>query len=658
MSLVTVQGLTLSFAGRVLFDELGFQVQRGDRIGLVGPNGSGKTSLMRVLSGMLQADKGDVHVPKGVELGYLAQDLQDFAGGTVLGSVLSRVEGRSELETKIHALETQLETESDEETQIRLGHDLGEAHTRLAELDQRYPRHEAERILAGLGFPADELERDLSTFSGGWKMRAALAGLLFLQPEVLLLDEPTNHLDIPSVRWLEGFLANYPGAFLLICHDRDFLDRQVTKVFGFEPEGFRQSRGNYTSYLAQREEEADILEGARRNQEQKIKEAKRFIDRFRSKASKARQAQSKIKLLEKIELVETHSQHKTMKFRFPEVARSGRRVLHLDRVTKSFSGPPLYRDVDLLVERGDKIAVIGANGAGKTTLLKIGAGELGADSGDVRLGQGVEMSYFAQHHSEGLDLGQNILREVAKVVPHKGESYVRGILGAFLFTGDDVEKDIRVLSGGEKARVALAKVLVSQANFLVMDEPTNHLDLYSTEILVDALKDFGGTLLFVSHNQGFVSRLANKVWDVRDGTVHEYPGGLYEYFRFREGREPEPASTPSKSAKDEGEASAAPKGKEARQARAEARRKARQVLGPLQKRIQTLEGRISKLETKEAELSQRLADPAVFADKETSVPLLKEHGEVRKKLEELMARWEAAEEELEVARTEFEDESE
>jgi ATP-binding cassette subfamily F protein 3 len=655
MSLLTVQNLHLAFAGHSIFDDVGFQIGAGDRVGLIGPNGSGKTSLLRILARELAPDKGEIRQPKTTRLGYLPQDVQeDNSGQQLLDSVLSAIPGRHALVERIEEAEAAMEVAREEEEQIRLGTHLGELHTELSELDHRFPPHEAERVLHGLGFRASDMKRPLTEFSGGWRTRAALAGILHQKPDVLLLDEPTNHLDIPSVRWLEDFLRAHQGAIVLICHDRDFLNRQVRRLLSLEPEGLRDYSGNYDYYLKARAEEKEILEGQKRNQDQKVKEAKRFIDRFRSKATKARQAQSKIKLLEKMELIETHSDRKQVRFRFPDVERPGRHVVSLDGLSKAFGDNVLYQNLNLGIERGERVAVIGENGAGKTTLLKIVAGELDATAGKVDFGHKVNLSYYAQHQAETLSMTRTILEEVAAAVPGQSQTYVRGVCGAFLFSGDQVEKVVQVLSGGEKARVALARLLVSKGNFLVMDEPTNHLDLESTEKLVEALSEYQGTVLLVSHNQAFVNRLATKIWDVRGGTVHEYPGTLYEYYAFlaRSEKEAREAARPTPKAKviaREGDAGAAESKKAARAERAEKRQQASRVVKPLQRRVRDLEARIHKLETRSQELSGELADPELYADKERSLPLLTEHGEVTKKLAELMGRWEHATEELEEA---------
>jgi len=656
MSLVTILDVSHSFSGKDLFRDVRFQVAPGDRVGLVGPNGSGKTTLLKLIMGELTPDNGEIRINKGARLGYLPQDVHETLFGTLLRFLLHTVPGRERLTEERIRTEEALKKPPDKETQWKLAGRLAEIHQEMADLDMQFPPHEAEKILLGLGFAPEDFEKPVSSLSGGWKMRAALARLLYQKPELLLLDEPTNHLDIPSVRWFEEYLQTSSEAMVLICHDRDFLNRQVNRILSIETEGFRSYSGNYDFYLKAREEENRILEARARNQEQKIREAKRFIERFRAKASKARQAQSKIKLVDKIALVETHQKQKTIRFSFPPVSRSGRDVLQIEGLSKGFGPKPLYSDLHLRVQRGERIAIIGPNGSGKTTLLRMVAEEIAPDRGRVALGQEVTMSYYAQHHSEMLDPHKTILEEVYQVVPHESVSFVRGVCGAFLFSGNDVDKSIGILSGGEKARVSLAKILVKPGNLLVMDEPTNHLDLLSSEILINALQDYSGTLLFVSHNQAFAGRLARKIWDIRNQTVLEYPGTLYEYYDYLSAAEHPaapyaPGDDGENGLQDADEALEKAKNRKmVRKEKAEKRRQIAETLKPIQDKLHALEDRIDALETRKERLEKELADPDIFRDKERSVPLLTEYHEVKEKLEELMGRWEYQHETLDATK--------
>lgn len=666
MSLVTVLKVSLTFIERRVFDEIGFQVEPGNRIGLVGPNGSGKTTLLRLIMGEIAPDSGEVRVAKGIRTCYLPQDVHESLSGPLLQSVLDSVPGIVQLKNDLIRVEESLRIADHKEEQLRLSRQLAEIHQQLNHSESEFPNHDAEKILLGLGFDTSDFERPVSFLSGGFKMRAALASCLFQKPDLLLLDEPTNHLDIPSVRWLEQFLHAFKGAMILVSHDRDFLNRQINRIISFEPEGMRSYSGNYDFYLKAREEEKKALEAKARHQEQKVKEAERFIERFRSKASKARQAQSKIKLVKKMDVIQTHQKEKTIRFSFPEVSRSGRDVVSFEGMSKGFGKGPLYREVNLTVRRGEKIAIIGPNGCGKTTLLRMVAGEMEPDEGKISLGYGVSIGYFAQHHSEMLMPQKTVIDEVYQVVPHETVGFVRGVCSAFLFRGEDVDKVIGVLSGGERARVSLAKLLVKPGNMMVMDEPTNHLDISSSETLIDALEKYSGTLLFVSHNQSFINRLATKIWDIREGEIIEYPGNLDEYYDHLErvkvrqdkierdsknvphkGMAKNHHMTPEKSGKHRQSR------KEKKREQAEKRRLIHYTLKPILTELEGMEKRIAGLESTQNEIEKMLADPDIFRDKNRSVPLLNEYNHIREELDQLLSDWEKRQGELESTKKEL-----
>jgi len=657
MSLVSLISVSVAFSEREIFHDIGFQLEPGDRVGLVGRNGSGKTTLLRLITGEITPDTGEVKIAKRLRIGYLPQDLCESVSGSLLQSVLETIPGRADLEKDLKAAEQALMIRSDEREQARLGKEIAEIHHEMNRLEREFPRHEAEKILLGLGFETLDFARPISSLSGGWKMRAALSTLLYRKPDVLLLDEPTNHLDMPSVRWLEAFLQGFRGALVLVSHDREFLNRQIHRVVSFESEGMRSYNGNYDFYLKAREEEIRSLEARARNQEQRIRDAEKFIERFRSKATKARQAQSKIKLVKKMELVETRRKEKIVHFSFPQVARSGREVVSIDRVSKQFGDTVLYKDIDLRVLRGERIAVIGPNGCGKTTLLRLIAGELDPDRGKISLGHEVSLAYFAQHHSDWLNPRRTVIEEVYQAVPHATVGFVRSVCGAFLFSGNDVDKSIGVLSGGERARVSLAKLLVKPGNFMLMDEPTNHLDIESSETLIQALAGYGGTLLFVSHNQSFVNSLATKIWDVRGRGIVEYPGRLEEYYEHRdrasdrkEGHA-EDKSAPGGMKTREKSGDASHRGKRDRKSEKREKAKERQMiyetLNPIQKRLEDVEERIAALESRQQQVEEMLADPDTFANTEISVPLLAEYRDIRDELEQRLLQWEETQHKLE-----------
>jgi ATP-binding cassette subfamily F protein 3 len=634
--------MSLAFGGRTIFNKVSFQINEGDRVGLVGPNGTGKTTLLRLLLGELAPDDGEIRRLKGIRLGYLPQEVLDVPDYELLPWVLSAVPRVAEIKERLELTETELREAEEPSQQSELAQQISNLYSELEHLDTLFSSYEAERILLGLGFRGADLKRPLNELSGGWRMRAALARLLFQQPDVLLLDEPTNHLDVPSVHWLDEYLSQFRRALILICHDREFLNRQIRRVLSLEEEGLRAYSGNYDHYLKAREQEEKILEAKARNQEQKVKEALRFIERFRAKSSKARQAQSKIKMVDKLELVRTHKRRKTIRFSFPPVAQSGRDVLAISNLSKSFGDIHLYSSLNLRVQRGERVAIIGPNGAGKTTLLRIIAGEVVPDEGTVNLGHNVKLSYYAQHHAEELNPQQTVLHEVHMAAPDATVGRIRDTCGAFLFSGDDVDKAVGVLSGGEKARVALARILVSPGNLMLMDEPTNHLDLISSEILIQALSGYTGTLIFVSHNQSFVNQLATKIWNIESGVIEEYPGNLKEYYEHlalvRGTAENLKATLvqPVEQSRREGRNTQ----KERRRAEAERRLAINRKIAPIKNKLAELEARIEELEKREAELSSQLADTEIYADHKKSGPLLMEYSEVRRKLEELLGRWE------------------
>jgi len=642
MSLVVAKDLSLRYGPRVVLDNASFVVGAHDRVGLIGPNGSGKSSLLRILAGVAEPDSGSVQRIRKARAGYLPQEISGTLPGTLVEGVLASVPGRTDLLDRIAAAEAALPSATPEE-QLEIGAELADLHDSLAQHDERFGRHRAEEILMGLGFTVAELDRPASELSGGWRMRAHLAAVLLQDPELLLFDEPTNHLDVPTLEWFDGFLRRSRKALVLVSHDREFLDRQIDRVLSLEPEGLRAYSGNYEDYLAQRSAEEELLTARAEKQEQRRAQMLAFIERFRAKATKARQVQSRIRQLEKEEIVTVHKERSVVRFRFPDAPRSGREVAHLDGISKSYGGKPVYRDVSARILRGDRIAVIGLNGKGKTTLLKLLAGEISPDAGEVKLGHNVELGYFAQHHAEDLNLARTVLDEVADLVPTQPKSWVRSVLGAFLFSGDDVDKRIAVLSGGERARVALAKLLVVPSNFLLLDEPTNHLDLDSSEALIDALTGYEGTLLFVSHNRSFVNGLATQVWEVKDLGIDVQPGDLDDWQRRRAVESEQAALAEGPSRKPEPSAGHS---KEARRERAALREKRSQALGPLRRKVADLEERISTLEAETKRSEVAMADPAVFADSARATEVVTSYRAAQAALSDLYVLWESAQEEL------------
>ncbi len=658
MSLVVFQNASLGFGGRAIIDGLDLRLAEGDRVGLVGPNGSGKTTLLRLMAGEQTLDTGSVRIRRGLRIGYLPQDLEITGGPTLESFVRDSVPGRSDLERSLEQSERRLRTaehRDDAEAMMEEAGHVAELHERLAHFESEYSEHEAARILVGLGFQDSDRVRDLGQFSGGWRMRAVLASLLFQRPELLLLDEPTNHLDMPSVAWLSTFMRRYAASFVLITHDREFLDEQISRVVSLEPEGVRQYSGNYHRYRQQRAEEEEVLRNKARNLQREREQAERFIERFRSQASKAKAVQSRIKQLDRLDQVATLETRAVMRFRFPPAERTGNHVLRVEGLKKSFGEIRVIEGADLHVRRGEKIGIIGRNGAGKTTLLRLVSGEISADSGTVRLGHNVTVGYYAQHHADALDGSRSILEELSATDPSAGQTRLRTVAGAFLFRDDEVDKPISVLSGGERARVALARLLLRPGNLLLMDEPTNHLDLESSERLAESLAGFDGTLVFVSHNRAFVRSLATKIWDVADGHVEIYPGTLDEYLaRFTSGgsepplvtvpRQPPPATRSSSSSRPKRSRA---EDKARKRQEAERRSRVNKLLGPLRRKIEELERRVSTLEDEQKARSLLLADPELYGDQERRNRVLSDYQTGAAKLGELTDAWELAQAELE-----------
>src|SRR5438105_2207910 len=523
--LIAFESIAKSFGGQVLFRDLSWRIAERERIGLVGPNGAGKTTLCRILAGLDDPDTGQVSRPRSTTVGYLPQEVAGAAAGSVLVEALSGFEEVWALERDMEDVGRALETAPSEALTER----YGELQHRFEALGGYRLETGARTILSGLGFATDELHRPLAEFSGGWRMRAALARLLLLAPSLLLLDEPTNHLDLASLAWLENFLASYDGTVVVVSHDRYFLNRMVTSIADLTPEGLDVYPGDYDDFLVEREARRQLLEARARNQAKRIAEVERFIERFRYQATKARQVQSRVKMLERVERIELPGARRQVHFTFPEPPRTGRRVATLAGIHKAYGDNVVYAGVDVAVERGERVVLVGDNGAGKSTLLKMLAGVLAFDRGERTLGSHVAVHYYAQHQLDALNPTRTVLEEMEAVAPESTHTRLRTILGAFLFSGDSVDKRVAVLSGGEKARLALARMLVRPAALLCLDEPTNHLDLVSREVLESALAGFPGTIVFISHDRYFINRIATVVVEVAGGTLTRYPGTYDDY---------------------------------------------------------------------------------------------------------------------------------
>ncbi|MDH3519089.1 MAG: ATP-binding cassette domain-containing protein [Myxococcales bacterium] len=642
--LLRLDAVTRSFGGRTLFRDVSLTVSAGDRIGMVGANGTGKTTLLRIAAGEDAPDAGAVHTGRDVRVGLLKQEIDPRVERSVREEV-SRVWSRLDaLEREMRDLEAQMEAGARSGAEI--SPELAEQYDRCRasfELGGGFERQaRVERVLDGLGFARDALDRPLGSFSGGWLMRVELAKLLLSAPDVLLLDEPTNHLDLPSIQWFEETLAAYRGGVVVISHDRTFLRRHAGRIAELEAGRCRVYEGGWERYLEQKAERHEQLLARKRNEDRRAAETERFIERFRYKASKARQVQSRIKSLERMERVALEPERgRTLRMRIPPPARAGEIVLQLHGIHKRFADHVVYDGVDLELRRGERVALAGPNGAGKSTLLRIAAGVLAPDAGDRRLGHNAVAAFYAQHQLEALDAGRTVLAELERVARSGDHPRLRGHLGMFLFSGDDVEKKVAVLSGGEKARLALAKLLLRPANLLILDEPTNHLDMASCQVLEEALRGYAGTLLFISHDRALINALATRVIDVRAGLLRSFPGDYDAYQHGLARGTPEPAAL---------EAPAAPSEAKAERMAARAREKQRRRRGEqARRRLEEIERELLALEERLEELTRQLAEPEVYRDADLTRAVAANRAELRAEIEARYAAWERTAAEIESA---------
>ncbi|RTL56223.1 MAG: ABC transporter ATP-binding protein [Sphingobacteriales bacterium] len=526
------QNMTFEFGARPIVEEANWHIYPGERIGLIGYNGTGKSTLLKVLVGEYNPSNGEVIRSKNTSIGYLHQDLLSFdTNDSILQVAMGAFERVLLLEKEIEELGKELETNHHDEKLLQLYTDkLHEIDT----LDGYTIHHRTEEVLQGLGFANADLQRPYKEFSGGWRMRVLLAKMILQQPDLLLLDEPTNHLDLPSIEWLEKYLQHYQGSVIIVSHDRYFLDRMVTKIVELYQQQLHIYGGNYSFYEKEKELRMELQQRAYENQQEYIRQQERFIERFRAKATKAAAAQSAMKRLDKLERIEeAHADRPEININFQVDVIPGKIICTLKDISKSFGEIKIVEHTDAEINRGDKIALIGANGKGKSTFLRIIAGAE-QFTGDRKWGHNVQESFYAQHQLEALHINNTILEEMKQCGSQKTEQELRNLLGCFLFSGDDVEKKIKVLSGGEKARVALAKTIISKANFLILDEPTNHLDILSVELLIEALNKYEGSLVLVSHDRYFISKVANKIWEIEDYQLKEFVGPYDEYVEWKE----------------------------------------------------------------------------------------------------------------------------
>ncbi|HNP24826.1 MAG TPA: ABC-F family ATP-binding cassette domain-containing protein [Panacibacter sp.] len=606
--LIGLNNVTFEFGARVIVADATWHIQPGDRIGLIGYNGTGKSTMLKLLVGEYQPSAGTVEKSRDTTIGYLHQDLLSFdTNDSILEVAMGAFEQVKKLEKEIEEMGRELEITGDE----KLAHDYADKLHQMDMLDGYSIHHRSEEVLQGLGFANEDLARPYKQFSGGWRMRVLLAKMILQQPDVLLLDEPTNHLDLPSIEWLEKYLQHYKGSVVIVSHDKYFLDRMVNKIVEIYQQELHIYSGSYSYYETEKALRIEMQQRAFENQQDYIRQQERFIERFKAKASKAAAAQSAMKRLDKLERVEqVEIERPNLRINFQVDKQPGRVLATLKHATKKFGSITITENAEAEIDRGDKIALIGANGKGKSTLLRMIAGHETFEGQRV-WGHNVEESFYAQHQLEALDINNNVLDEMKLCGSGKTELELRSLLGCFLFSGDDVEKKIRVLSGGEKARVALAKVITSKANFLMLDEPTNHLDMHSVELLVEALKKYEGTLIFVSHDRYFISKLANTIWEIDDHKIRVFKGSYDEWAEWKEKAE----KLKAEAAKQKTEPKPEPVQAAAKPAPIVAEnREQKKDLQRLQKQFARLEEQINTLNATKEQVEADLARPENYAD--------------------------------------------
>lgn len=644
--LISLDHVSKTYGKEEVLQDISFAVHPGERIALVGVNGAGKSTLFKILLGGLEPDQGQVHRKKGLRIGYLPQEVIELSGKTVLRQVMEVDAAVEEVLAEYRRVTRELELARSqarcEALAGRQSHLLSEME-RLGAFDLE---HRSKRILAGLGFKEEVWWKPVEHLSGGWMMRVALARILLGRPDLLLLDEPTNHLDLESVLWLEDFLQKTPSALLLISHDRAFLDRVVQKTFELEKGVLTAYSGNYSRYLEEKEKRIRIQEAAYAEQQELIRRLEDFIARNRSRKDRAKQVQSRIKFLENLERLSPPKAGKRIDFRFPEAERSGRIVVEMEDVAKSYSGRILYRGLNLTITRGERIAVVGPNGAGKSTLLKIMTGEVRPDSGRCRLGYGVRIGYFAQHQLEQLIGERTVWEEAALAAGDQNQGTLRNLLAAFLFREDDIEKKVSVLSGGEKSRLVMLKMLLSGANFLLLDEPTNHLDITSREVLEEALRPFTGTLCLITHDRRLIDALADKILYLRQGRAELFPGNYRDFEELWLKRlvfsADTPGADPAKERAFLEPKSGRRKSQEEKRLEAERRNALFRRQAPLKKRIAELEGELERTFEEKKKMEALLADPQTYKDGEGLGGLMQAYHALEKTVNWLTAEWEEA----------------
>lgn len=643
--MIDLINVSLQFGGKYLFKDVNYKISSGDKISLVGANGTGKSSLLKIISGLLPPESGNIAKQKRISIGYLPQDHVTHSGKTLLQEASTALSDIIELQNKESELTEALNNQNlTDDEQMDLAHQLGEVHHMLEGLDSYSSQSKVEKILIGLGFEESDFERYTDEFSGGWQMRIALAKILISQNDILLLDEPTNHLDIDSLEWLIDFLKAYKGGLLIVSHDKNFVNQVTNRTLEIFLGKFYTFKGDYDSYIKYKIERDELSVHQFEQQQKKIKETQKFIERFRYKATKSRQVQSRIKQLDKVELIELPEDKSEINIRFPEPPQSGRTPLKLQSIFKSYGDKKVFEGINFEIEKGEKIAFVGPNGAGKSTLAKIIAGVIDYNSGERILGHNAILSYYAQDVADNLNPDLEIIETVDGIAEEKTIGQLRSLLGSFLFSGDDVFKKVGVLSGGEKSRIALCKILLTKANFIILDEPTNHLDYTSKLILQKALLDFKGTLILVSHDVDFLRPIATKVIDIRKGNLKTYLGGIDYFFSKRDFSSLErDGSTKLK----ENKTVVNPVNrKEQKRIEAELRQQKHIATKDLIKEISKWEEKINLKEIEIKNLENMLADPAIYNDGIVAKETTSKFNKAKSELDSATQKWEELTEKL------------
>lgn len=625
--MLSIQNLSYFIGGRALYENASLHIKPKDKIGLIGLNGKGKSTLLRLINEEFQPNEGVISKSKECTIGFLNQDLLSYqTDDSILSVAMEAFEEAVKLQKQIDSILKKMETDYTDD----LVDKLSKAQERFEALHGYTIQAQAEEVLEGIGFKTEDLHRPLREFSGGWRMRVMLAKLLLEKPSLLMLDEPTNHLDLPSIQWIENYLRTYEGAVIVVSHDREFLNNTVTKIVEVSNADLVVYEGDYNFYLQEKELRSELQKNAFENQQAQIRQTERFIEKFRAKATKARQVQSRVKALERMDMIEdVVEETAAINFKFTFKQKSGRFVVNLNNISKAYGDLQILKNTTASIERGDKIALIGANGKGKSTLLRIIAGTEPIE-GEREPGYNVNTGFYAQHQLESLHVNNEILDELKQAGSEKTDLELRQVLGCFLFSGDDVFKKIKVLSGGEKSRVALAKTLISEANFLMLDEPTNHLDFISENILIQALQQYEGSFVVVSHNRHFISQVANKIWYIEDHEIKEYPGTYEEYSYWINKQENQKTELPKSEPKPVKQKENKPRLNDTQE----------KEIKSLKQRISKLESEIERLETEEQKLEHQLADPEVYSNPDLLASTNTEYSKITSALENANNEWE------------------